>query len=270
MIEFFKSYGTLILAILSFTQFWVIALWKKYISKGRMNIYETGNIEIGYNTLGPTISLNGTLRAFNKDTFINSIDLLVIREKDKAQHNFKWFAFRPPKIDLAGTQPIAIEIPSSFLVSPNLPYRYNIVFNDNELLEEIRLFINNYYSEWYRVVEKLKTFWVPSTGVKPPNEVNKEIEDFKKSKIYIDTYNCLYNKCYWEYGNYLLKIKVQISKPDLIVTKTYPFVINEYDSKNLKLNVIIILNEPFCSYLRIKNYNYYNAFSTYKIIENKP
>jgi len=218
MVEFIKSYGILILAIYGIIQVWFIALWKKYARKGKINIYETGTIEIGYSTFGPTIGLNGTLRALNKDVFIKSIDLLVVRGKDKAQHILKWIAFRPPKIDLAGSQPISMEIPSSFLVPPDSPHRFNIVFNDNDLFEDIRPLFNAYISEWYKVADQLTKIWTPSLGVTPEPEIIAQqielIEDFRKSTIHIDTYTALNRRCYWEPGNYQLTINVRTSKPD--------------------------------------------------------
>lgn len=268
MIEFIKSYGILILAIYGTIQVWFIALWKKYVRKGKISIYETGTIEIGYGTFGPTIGLNGTLRALNKDVFVKSIDLEVVREKDRAQHVFNWIAFRPPKIELAGTQPISMEIPAGFLVSPDSPHRFNIVFNDAGLLEEIRPLFNEYISEWLKVVEQLSKVWPPSVGVTPQPEIIAKqlelIEAFRKSPIRVETYTALDRKCYWEVGRYRLKINVRTSKPDKVFTNNYRFSITEADSKNLKLNVITMLEEPISNYLRVQNYPYNFAYSAYE------
>ena len=268
MEDFLKSYGTLIIAIYGVIQVWFIALWKRHIKKGKISLYETGTIEIGYSTFGPTIGLNGTLRVLNKDVFISSIDLLVVREKDKAQHIFNWIAFRPPKIDLAGSQQISMEIPSGFLVSPDSPHRFNIVFNDNDLFEEIRPLFNTYITEWYTVADQLTKIWPPSVGTIPPHEIISRkielIEGFRKSKIHLDMYTHLDRKCYWEPGDYTLTINVRTSKPDRVFTNNYRFSITEPDSKNLKLNVITILEEPISSYQRIQNYPYNFAYSTYK------
>lgn len=268
MEEFIRSYGTLILAVYGIVQVWIIALWKKFIRQGKINIYETGNIEIGYSTFGPTIGLNGTLRAMGKDIFVKSMDLLVIREKDKAQHIFKWIAFRPPKIDLAGSQPITMEIPSSFLISSDSPHRFNIIFNDNDLFEDIRPLVNEYIAEWYKVTGQLTKLWTPSLGVIPqPNTITLQselIEKFKKNKIHLDMYQTLDRKCYWDEGDYSLTVNVRTSKPDKVFSNKYEFSITEADSKNLKLNVIPILQEPISSYLRIQNYPYNFAYTAYK------
>ena len=255
--EFIKSYGTLILAIYGIIQVWGIELYKKYLCKGKIDIYETGTIEIGYSTFGPTISLNGTLRARDKDVFIRSIDLLVIREKDKAQHVFKWVAFRSPKIDLAGTKPISMEIPSGFLVSPDLPHRFNIVFNDNELFENIRSLYNKYNSKCYEVLKQMNNSPVI-------NNKNKLIEDFEKSEIHRETYDAFYTKYYWEAGEYSLAINVKVSKPDSIFTNNYYFSISEDDSKKVRLNVVTMLKEPITNQLKIENFPYNFAYVAYK------
>lgn len=268
MDDFLKSYGTLILAICGIVQVWVIAFWKKYVRKGEVNIYETGTVESGYSTIGPTVGLNGTLRVLDKDVFIKSIDLLVIREKDKAQHIFKWVAFRPPKIDLAGSQPISLEIPSGFLVAPNSPHRFNIVFNDNDLFDDIRSLFNDYLSEWYKIKAQLSEIWQPLIGATPsPEIINRQIvllEDFRKSKIHVDMFTALDRKCYWESGDYSITVNVRTSKPDKVFIKNYKFSLTEADSKNLKLNVIPILEEPISSYLRVQHYPYNFAYSSYK------
>jgi len=63
LLTFFKENGILLLAIYGVVQVWIIALWKKYIKKGKIRIFETGSLEIGYSAFGPTIAVNGTLRA---------------------------------------------------------------------------------------------------------------------------------------------------------------------------------------------------------------
>lgn len=184
MREFINEYGTLVLAVYGIVQVWFIALWMQYIRKAKIKIYETGTIEIGYIAFGPTIRLTGTLRTLNKNIFIKSIDLLIIREKDKAQHALKWFAFRPPTIDLTGSQPVSMEIPSSFLISPDSPHKYNIIFNDEGLFEDIRPLFNIYMSEWYKVADQLSKLWTPTLGTSPTSDIITKqialIESFKK------------------------------------------------------------------------------------------
>lgn len=268
MEEFAKSFGIFVLALIGVAQLWIKILWEKYFRKGKIDYYETGTIVIGYSPSGPTIGLNGTIRALNKDVFIRSIDLLVVREKDKAQHVFKWIAFQSPKIDVAGSQPTSMEIPSGFLISPNSPHRFNIVFNDNDLFQDIGHLLNEYISEWYKTTEELSKIWPPLIGTPPPqNILNQQfelIERFRASKIHVDTFTALDRKCYWEPGDYQLTVNVTASKPDRVFTRKYRFSISEADSKNLKLNVIAILEQPILGYLRMPNPPYNFAFSKYR------
>jgi len=58
-------------------------------------------------------------------------------------------------------------------------------------------------------------------------------------------------------------VNVRTSKPDKVFVKNYKFSLTEDNSKNLKLNIITILEEPISSYLKIQNYPYI-AYSAYK------
>jgi hypothetical protein len=266
--EFFGSFGALILGFLAFIQFWLKILWEKYFRKGKIDYYETGTIVIGYSPPGPTIGLSGTIRALNKDVFIRRIDLLVVREKDRAQHVFEWAVFQSPRIDVSGSQQASMEIPSGFLISPNSPHRFNIIFNDDELFKDTRPLLNEYYSTWNITTGELNKIWPPSIGVPPGSEIFSRqlevIENFRKSKIHVETFAALNRICYWEPGDYQLTINITASKPDRVFTWTYRFSISEADSKNLKLNVITILEQPVANYRRVQNYPYNFAFSEYK------
>lgn len=265
--EFFGFLGAFILGCLAFAQFWIKILWEKYFRKGKIDYYETDTIAIGYDHSGPTLHLKGTIRTLNKDVFIRTIDLLVIREKDKAQHVFKWAAFLSPIINISGSPPTPQEIPSSFMISPNSPHRFYIVFRDSDLFRDISSLLNGYYSEWYKTTEELGKIWPPFTNMPPnqtvANQLSAIIERFRKSKIHVDTFTALDRKCYWEPGDYQLTINIRASKPDMTSTRSYRFSISEADSKNLKLNVISILEQPISRYLRMPDPPYRFAFSEY-------
>ncbi len=263
----FLEVGALVLAFLGFMQFWFKILYDNYFHKGEINYYETGPIVVGYGPSGPTIGLNGTIRALNKDVFVRNIDLRLVREKDRAQHNYKWAAFQSTRIEPASNQPSPMEIPSSFLISPNLPHRFNIIFNDNDLLTDLRPSLNIFRSQWYKVTEELSRIWPNFPGTSPPPEILTKIvsliEEFSKSKIHIETFTKLRENCYWEPGYYQLVINVKTSKPDNTFTKICRFSLTEEDSRILKLNVMPILNEPIANYLRVPNLQYNWSFAEY-------
>ena len=64
--EFLKGWGSLIIATVALVQPWMIALWKRFVRPGTIDIHETGTIEIGYSSFGPTIGLRGTLREIGR------------------------------------------------------------------------------------------------------------------------------------------------------------------------------------------------------------
>ena len=53
----------------------------------------------------------------------------VTRLKDGATHEFAWRAFRPRTLRLLGNPIEEVELPSSLLVRPEEPHRFNILFN---------------------------------------------------------------------------------------------------------------------------------------------
>jgi hypothetical protein len=105
MFEFLKGWGSLIIAAVALAQPWVIGLFKKCFKRKRVEIYETGAIEIGLSTFGPTVGLFGTLNAMHGDGVVRNMTLKVVRLKDKAEHDFSWRFFRSPKFFATGPDP---------------------------------------------------------------------------------------------------------------------------------------------------------------------
>ena len=56
-----KELGPWVLSTIALIQVWVIAAWQKYGAKGSVEIHESGNIEISFGQLAPSIALTGTL-----------------------------------------------------------------------------------------------------------------------------------------------------------------------------------------------------------------
>jgi len=148
----FERWGALIIAALALIQPWLISIWKKYISHGRVEFYETGNLEIGYSGFGPNIGMNGTLRAINKDTFIKSIKLEVTKAKDSSLHRFEWGVFRNEKFTYTGENQATYELPSGFMLAPSSPKKINIQFHDSQIKNEIHGDLRKVSDAWARLV----------------------------------------------------------------------------------------------------------------------
>jgi hypothetical protein len=92
MLEFVKHQ---ILAIIALCQPWVAWLWKKYLTKGYVENYPAGSLEIGYSEFGPTLAIQGTLRARGKDVFVKRMRLRIRKLRNNEEYSFDWVAFRP-------------------------------------------------------------------------------------------------------------------------------------------------------------------------------
>lgn len=98
MTDLLRTWGSLIVAVVALAQPWAFAFYRRFFRPGQVDIYETGNIEIGFSGFGPTIGLYGTLRALNRESFARSIDLRLVRLKDRAEHRFSWALLRSEKL----------------------------------------------------------------------------------------------------------------------------------------------------------------------------
>lgn len=213
LFNFLRNWGTLIIATIALIQVWIIALWKRYLKKIIVEVHETGVIEVGYNILGTTISLHGTLRTIGKDSFIRDIELSLVRLKDGSTHRLDWGFFGSEKITL-GFPENHLELASGFMLLTSQPRRYNIAFVDTQLQNEIRPIIEKVRMEWSKTysnanLESIRRFeeaadmrlnYIFQQGLE------KLYEDFFNSKEHVDAYTSLDRHCYWEPGKYELQM----------------------------------------------------------------
>lgn len=242
-----QSVWTIVISIVALIQVWVIEAYRKFIKKGKVEIYNTGSLEIGYSNYGPSLAFNGTLRAIHKDVFIKTIEIKVIRIKDKAEHIFQWVAFRSPKINFSKADRTDMELASSFLVTPDSPKRINIFFSDTNhyqeflypKMQELNKAINDKYRTKCKELEN-------SEYQNPDDEHFKQ--EFQATardmESYLDTYDSIMSKCYWDSGDYKLFINCHASKPDCIYSQAFDFTILEQDSNSLRGNSLFIVELP--------------------------
>jgi hypothetical protein len=247
LVSLVKDYGTLIIAIYGVVQIWIIALWRKYIKRGKLEIFPSGFIEIGYSAFGPTIGLNGTLRAVDKDVFVSSMRLELTRVKDGLSHAFEWMAFRSTQIHFRDPKQITLELAAGFIVPVNQPYRYQIVFNDRQTMSEIepalikvKLAWQQFFQNAEDIVNKAISSGIPATNVLS----NLYSNDFRKeSKENHEAWDVLERKNYWEPGTYKLRMVVVTSGPNQIFSKDWSFELDKRSTHNLRLNSIAVLQE---------------------------
>jgi hypothetical protein len=258
------EWGTLAVAVIALVQPWGVWIYRKYLRPGKLELYKTGSLEIGFSLFGPTIAFIGTLRALNHDAFVEEVTAKVIRVKDKAEHDFRWIAFRPASIDITGRAPIEMEFASSFLVTPNSPRRLNILFNDERQLQDMTPTIQKYIAEWHKCAYGDTTSGANKVFDPSSDQKSECVNKFKQETISAETYGSLLSKFYWEPGNYSLSIEAVVAKPNGPMIRRYDFQVTEGDSEGLKLNIISMLQTPLSAYLEAAPPNWQISYSPLK------
>ncbi|HKP96530.1 MAG TPA: hypothetical protein VJ385_12300 [Fibrobacteria bacterium] len=257
MTAFLREQGPWILSILAVAQFWIWFLLRKSGGRRRLELYESGSIEVGFDANGPLIALAGVLRPVDKEVFVQSVEVSLVADKDKARREFRWIAFKPNfLLPLAGAK--AWEMPHPFLVSPGDTRRYNVVFHDVEGFRQVKGILQSYYHHWReterRILEWRQRRGGPSlaggAGFPPPEgkgDHEELISEFKKRDACVSAYTDLDQKCYWEQGSYGITVNVVTEGGTADYTKSFRFTLGKLDAKLLKGNCVTMLDEPIAA-----------------------
>lgn len=229
---------------------WAIGLWKRYLRRGTITPYVTGFIELGFAEYGPTIAIDGTLRALHKDVFVKAIEVGLTKHRDQSKHTFEWLAFRSHRASVAGASDPAgfVEAASGFMVTPNTPHRVCIVFSDvdtRQLIQEQLASATGRFWE-YRRSEPFQLldqrFLLDDDQVL---QLLKNLqEQYQKDAIRVDAYSAINRICYWEAGKYEVEIRVHSARPDQTFTEKWTIEVTEEQAKQLRFNVINMLDNP--------------------------
>jgi hypothetical protein len=245
--ESFLKTGPWILSILALAQFWIWLLTRKSGGSQRLELFESGSIEIGFDANGPMIALAGVLRPLEKDVFVHAVEATLVSDKDKAKRDFRWIAFKPNfLLPAAGAK--AWEMPHPFLVAPGDTRKYNIVFHDVEGSRQVKGILQSYYHHW-RETERRIVEWRQRRGGNSASGAEHEdlIGEFKKQDACVTAYTDLNQKCYWEQGSYSLAVKVVTEGGVADFTKDFRFTLGKLDAKQLKGNCVSMLDEPIAA-----------------------
>ncbi|MFN2312705.1 MAG: hypothetical protein ABR590_11720 [Spirochaetia bacterium] len=241
-----KELGPWILGFIALVQVWIIAAWKQ-LRKGSIEIYESGSIEIGYGDLGPSVALLGTLRCLEKDVFVKSMDVEIVRMKDGARHLFRWYAFRPHELSLGGQSQPKLEIAGSFLATPTQPNKYNIFFTESAFIAEFRPKVKPFLDRWHAYVrerfeETGEDTMRRAVEVLGNTQLTQNLfKDFSDKGNVVEAYSLLDRAFYWHEGRYRITLKVDAAKPERSFTKVWSFALTQDDSERLRLNTVGIL-----------------------------
>lgn len=229
-----QQWGTLSVAALALAQPWLFGAYRRFFRKPQIEAFPISTIEVGYSQLGATIGLNGTLLAKGRDVFVYSIELEVIRQKDKATHDFVWALFRGFKAKMSEFDDMEMELASGFILKLNRPRRYNILFQDVELSSEVRDVLEELQTAWIEYsLPRLEAEHDSFDQLTPPTNV---FEDFSREEVYSETLGQIDRLRYWEPGRYSLTMRVLTSDPDGSYEFVWEFELTSTQEGLIKLN----------------------------------
>jgi hypothetical protein len=237
---------------------------KRLFFTGEIDVYEIGNLEIGYSELGPTIGLNGTLRALRNDMFVRRIKLVLNDNRDSSRHEFEWDVFRNRKITQGREKELTMEGATGFLLATHTPRRIDVQFHDIDLLNEMRQVFFEVHQAWADIItglgeeERTKTEEEVKEGKDPYKPL---FEEFTGSDVYKRAAKNLERMCYWKPGDYSLDIVVQTARPNKQFEKQSAFSLMESEVDAIHLNVDKLLHD-ICN--RPSPHSYFFAYPRYK------
>jgi len=247
MMDFLKANVTiisLIVAVTALVQPWLITLWKKFFRSPKIEIYPSGNLEIGYSDYGPTIGLHGTLHAPHGDVFVKSIRLKVRRVQTNEEHWFAWAVFRSPVITFNPSESQPMELPAGFIVSQTQPHRYNIVFHDPDIQSEIRPYLEKLPPLAFSIGHKHNLDFVRGT-INSQEIYYKTYDEYAQSTEVTNAYARFNTLCYWQTGRYKIEVHTDTNKKDSHFMKQLPFQLTEQDVERLRRNTVVMTENHF-------------------------
>jgi hypothetical protein len=187
---------------------------------------------LNFTTIGPTLKLMMTLKAEKKDVFVRKMQVEIIRSKDNATHLMGWFLFGDNirNTEVENFPPLNVYTANSFSVPVQTPKPMEIIFQDIETTEELRIIRNDLiksYHEWRE--EKGYDYSDPTSEV-----VKKAMDEFNKQRS-LDFFKRVKRLFYFEPGDYKCILTITIGSGKEI-RKQYIFSINQEESKSLDSN----------------------------------
>ena len=201
----------------------------------RVEFYPAGLIEIGFAEFGPTIGIQGTLRAKNVDQFITSMDLVLTRKRDKSTHFFHWGVFR--HMDYLQIQNSKIEVASAFPLQTASAKKIDIQFHDSDTKE-------GYISQILGVRERFQEYMSSQKlDLDKPDLLERGKKDFrtKEQNFITDVFSALGKEFYWTPGDYDLQIKLKASRPSKVFNFDFSFSLKKEDITKLELNKVWLI-----------------------------
>lgn len=170
--------------------------------RARLHLSLTNKVIVSYTGSGPLIQLKGSIRAVYDDVYVGSLSIRVLRNKDNAEHVFSWYLALP--LTVGGNMNAPAEMVTATNVRKSQPYRFNLLFQDEALFDEMGEAFSSYKLAWQIVEERLQASKLT------PNSAEKAVDDavseFKQSIYYQKVFKQLDKMNYWEHSSYTMEV----------------------------------------------------------------
>jgi len=247
IIDSLNTIGPWIISFIALVQVWAIEAYKKF-RNGKIEIHELGQIEIGFNSYGPMITFMGTLRSIHKDVFVKNAEITLTRLKDESRHKFNWRAFRQNALFTTSSDSITYDLATGFLLSKTQPFKYGIIFFEEDFISDQRSTLETVQSKWIdyqrKRLDEIKND--PEVNFKDLDlsSVNWSIfDEFWNKPETTQAYTDLDRALYWTAGEYKIELSIEASNPEQTFEKTYKFSLSEKDEENFRLNCLGIIED---------------------------
>ena len=200
--------------------------------RSKIDVHPAGQIEIGFSIFGPTVGIQGTLRAIGRDEFVARSWMTIERISDHLRHDFEWAVFRPQAVSPPSA---SWEVAAGFLVSKAAPRRFNIQFHDTATAKRLSAPLTELKNAWLQHLQKKN---IRLADVQP-KDVRKEYDQFLELNKETSgrAYQAIDRDFYWVQGDYRLCLSVETSRPAKVFLYTYKFCLSEPESVSIRANV---------------------------------
>ena len=220
---------SLVFPLVMVSQFLISIVTKLFVNP-KFKLYPVGPMEIGFNRLGPSLTLFGTLQILRKDAFITRMNVIVRHTTGKLERSFEWRAFKSYTFGLhADRQNIQLEPVAPFLLKAEAPHKYNIIFVDDSFARKGTRQADAIVDAW----EKFQLTHPLAAGASPssPNQLEvNDIETFLQQPPIQEIVKNWHQNVYWQAGNYQLEIQIyHTTKKASSFTYTFTLTDDEVD-----------------------------------------
>ena len=144
--------------------------------------------------------------------------------------------------------PITLELPSGFNVSPEQPHRFHIFFSDRQTREELEGPLLAMHQAWrqYWISQQQASrtaSWSPGMTWERFKADLYDSDFARNSREHHEAWDVLSRRNYWEAGPYRVRFVVKTSAPNKEYVAEWRFSLTDQDFEGLRLNAVNTLRE---------------------------